>query len=213
MSALAKSVFVTSILMIAATTQAVGDTEKTTTFAVMRNDARIGTSTISIEDSGPKTTIANATHVAVKFAFLTLYHFDQTETEQWAQGRWQSIAATTDDNGTLHRMMAANSRDGIVVEDNGAERRIAAPVIPASLWNEAILTQSSALDLLDGRIVPVKVVDRGVDGLLVQGKPVRARHYRLTTAFSQDVWYDQNHQLVQVELKGRDGSVIRYQRD
>ena len=212
MSALTKSVLVALVALMAATAPAVGDTE-TATFAVMRDDARIGTSTVSIEDSGPKTMIANATHVAVKFAFLTLYHFDQTETEQWAQGRWQSISATTDDNGTLYRMIAANSRDGIVVLENGAERRITASVIPDSLWNEAILTQNSALDLLDGKVVSVKVVDCGEDGLFVQGKPVRARHYRLTTAFSQDVWYDQNHQLVLVELKGRDGSVIRYQRD
>ena len=212
MSTLTKSASVALIVLTAATTQASGDTQ-TTTFTVMRNDARIGTSTISVDGSGPKTTIANATHVAVKFAFLTLYHFDQTETEQWAQGRWQSISATTDDNGTLYRLIAANSRDGIIVQDNGAERRISAPLIPASLWNEAVLAQSSALDLLDGKVVPVKVVDRGEEGVLVQGKPVRARHYRLTTAFSQDVWYDQNHQLVQVELKGRDGSVIRYQRD
>ena len=212
MSALTKSVCVALIVVVVATAQAVGDTQ-TTMFTVMRNDARIGTSTISIEGSGSKTTIANATHVAIKFAFLTLYRFDQTETEQWVQGRWQSISATTDDNGTLHRMIAANALDGIIVQDNGAERRIAASVIPASLWNEAILTQSSVLDLLDGKIVPMKVVDRGVDGLLVQGKPVRARHFRLTTEFSQDVWYDQNHQLVRVELKGRDGSTIRYQRD
>jgi hypothetical protein len=199
------------IAMTLATVHAFADA-RTTTFAVVRNDARIGTSTVSIADIGPETTIASATHVAVKLAFLTLYHFDQNETEQWASGRWQSMSATTDDNGTVHQIVARSSADSIIVQDNGAERRIAAPAIPASLWNEAILTQSSALDPLNGRIVPVKVVDRGEEAVIIAGKPMRARHFRITTLFVQDVWYDQNHQLVQVELTGRDGSTIRYQR-
>ena len=185
---------------------------RTTTFAVMRNDARIGTATVRVDDMGPQTTIATDTHVAVKLAFLTLYRFDQTETEQWAEGRWRSIDATTNDNGTLHRMIAANSQAGIVVRDNGAERRILGSVIPASLWNTAILTQNAALDPLDGKIVAVKVVDHGEDGVTVLGKTVRARHYTVVTMFPQDVWYDQNQQLVQMQMKGRDGSLIRYQR-
>src|SRR5215467_12680398 len=153
------------VAMISTTIAASADS-KTTTFAVVRNDTRIGTSTVHVEDIGPEKTVASATHVAVKLAFLTLYHFDQTETEEWAQGRWQSVSATTDDNGTLHRMLAANSQDGVVVHNNGTERRFSASVIPASLWNVAILTQSAALDPLDGRIVAVKVVDRGEDGVI-----------------------------------------------
>lgn len=211
MPALSKSALIGLIVLRLATVQAVAD-QRTTTFVVMRNDARIGTSTISISDSGPQTTIANATHVAVKLAFFTLYHFDQTETEKWAEGRWCSISATTDDNGTLHRVIAANSHDGTVVQDNGAERRIAASVMPASLWNAAILTQSTALDPVNGKLVSVRVVDRGEEGVIVDGKSIRARHYTVTTSFPQDVWYDQSHQLIQVELRGRDGSVIRYQR-
>jgi hypothetical protein len=211
MRALTKAALIVAAVLVVTTVQGAAAT-RTTTFAVMRDDARIGTSTIRIEDIGPETTVATATHVAVKFAFLILYHFDQTETEQWASGQWQSISATTDDNGTVHRMNASNSHEGIIVQGNGRERWVVASVIPASLWNDAILTQNTALDPLDGRIVPVKVIARGEDGLTVQGKSIRARHYLVTTAFSQDVWYDQNHQLVRMELKGRDGSVIRYQR-
>jgi hypothetical protein len=211
MHALKKLALVAAIVPMPTSVQAASDT-KTTTFAVMRNDTRIGTSTISIADTGQETTVASATHVAVKFAFLTLYHFDQTETEQWASGQWQSLSATTDDNGTVHRVIANKAQDNITVQGNGQPKRFALSVIPASLWNDAILTQNAALDPLDGRIVAVKINDRGEDDLIVQGERTRARHYVITTGFSQDVWYDRKHQLVQVEMKGRDGSLIRYQR-
>jgi hypothetical protein len=211
MRVLRKSVFVVSVALASTAVRATDDV-KTATFAVIRNDTRIGTSTISIADDGPGTKIASATHVAVKLAFLTLYHFDQTETEEWAGGRWQSLSATTDDNGKVHHVVASNAYDGITVQGNGQMKRIAASVMPASLWNDAILTRNAALDPLDGTIVPVKISDRGQEDLIVQGKPTRVRHYTITTSFSQDVWYDGNHQLVQVEMKGSDGSLIRYLR-
>jgi len=211
MPALNRSALIAALVLMPTFVPAAGDT-KTTTFAVIRNDTRIGTSTISVADKGQETTIASATHVAVKFAFLTLYHFDQTETEQWASGHWQSLSARTDDNGTVHRVIANKALGNITVQGNGQMKRFAVSVIPASLWNDAILTQNAVLDPLDGKIVAVKINDCGEDELIVHGERTRARHYVITTGYSQDVWYDHNHQLVQVEMKGRDGSLIRYQR-
>ena len=46
---------------------------------------------------------------------------------------------------------------------------------------------------------------------MIQGKQRPAHHYEIVTSFPQEVWYDDNDQLVQVELKGSDGSTIRYQ--
>jgi hypothetical protein len=73
------------------------------------------------------------------------------------------------------------------------------------------MVQKSVLDPKDGSVKPIKVIDRGEDDLAVQGKTQRAHHYQIVTSYQQDVWYDDNHQLVQVELKGTDGSTIRYQ--
>ena len=186
---------------------------KTIKFAVMRNDSQIGTNTISVARSGQETTVQIVTHVEVKIAYVTLYRFDQTETEQWADGRLLAMNATTDDNGKVHRTNA-NSRDGkVIVEGDGQVRKLAADVIPASLWNPALLKQNVAFDPQDGTTVPVSVVDRGEDDLVIQGHAKHAHHYVLMTTFPQDLWYDEDHRLVKVELKGSDGSTIRYQLD
>jgi len=52
---------------------------------------------------------------------------------------------------------------------------------------------------------------RGEDHVIVRGRPKRTHHYVIRTTFPQDVWYDEDRQLVKVELKGSDGSIIRYQ--
>jgi len=184
---------------------------ETTKFSVMRDDTPIGTNTIDVERNGPQTSVQIVTHVAVGVAFFTLYKFDQTETEQWTNGRLLAMNAVTDDNGVVHRTNA-NSRDGsLVVEGDGPVQKMEPTIVPASLWNPAVLTQSVAFNPEDGKIVPVSVVDRGEDNLTIAGRAEHAHHYVIKTSFLQDVWYDDGHRLVKMELKGADGSVIRYQ--
>lgn len=180
------------------------------TFQVSRDGSQIGTSTIEIEGSDAQKSIQIATHVEVKFAFFTLYHFDQTETERWANGQLLALSATTNDNGSIRKISASSCSDGLVVQAGGSTRKVVPATVPASLWNAALLTQASALSPQDGTIVPVKVTDKGDDALVVHGRTMHVRHYVVTTTFAQDVWYDMNHRLVQMEMKARDGSTIRY---
>jgi hypothetical protein len=180
-------------------------------FAVMRNGAQIGTNHIKVGHDGAETTVQNVTHVAVNIGFLTLYKFDQTETERWADGRFVAMTSKTDDNGTEHSA-SANAKDGKIVI-RGDDRMSEAPptAVPLSLWNLSVVDTNLAFDPKDGTVQPLKVLDRGEDKVVIQGKPRVAHHYEIVTTYPQDVWYDDNHQLVQVELKGSDGSTIRYQ--
>ncbi len=187
------------------------DEPGTATFAVLRNNDRIGINTVAVAREGSDTTVESRLHLAVKFAFLTVYRYDQVQTERWSNGHLLSLEATTDDNGTVHTTRASKTGDEFVVDDNGREKRIAASLFPLTLWTDAIASQSTVLNPETGKVEPLKVVDRGEDEFTVQGRPTRAHHYVLTTSFSQDVWYDESHRMVRLELKGRDGSTIRYQ--
>jgi hypothetical protein len=183
----------------------------TITFAVMRNGAQIGTNLIRVERDGPATTVQAVTHVEVGLGFVTLYKYDQTETERWANGRLVAMTSTTDDNGTTHNASAQAGDGKIVVHADQQVRETAATAIPLTLWNASVVDRDLALDPKDGSVQPLKVFDRGEEQLVVQGRRRPAHHYEIVTKFPQDVWYDDNRQLVQVELKGSDGSTIRYQ--
>jgi len=207
---LALGAIVVSTVPYAFAVQAKPDVE-TMKFSVTRDDTPIGTNTIDVEQKGVDTNVQIVTHVAVGVAFITLYKFDQTETEQWTNGRLLAMNAVTDDNGKVHHTNANNLGGKLVVDGDGQVQKVAPTILPASLWNPAMLTQSVALNPEDGRVVPLSVVDRGEDTLSVAGRAEQAHHYVITTTFSQDVWYDASHRLVKMELKGTDGSTIRYQ--
>jgi Domain of unknown function (DUF6134) len=184
---------------------------ETLRFAVMRDGQQIGSNTIELRRNGPETTVQMVTHVQVKIAFVTVYRFEQTETERWVGGKLMALSAVTNDNGTMHRVKATRANDRLAIEADGKTTEVAENTIPASLWNPLLLEKTVAFNPQDGAMMPIAVTDRGEDHLIVQGRAKRTRHYVINSAFPQDVWYDDSRQLVKVELKVLDGSTIRYQ--
>jgi len=183
----------------------------TVNFAVMRNGSQIGTNSVNFDRSNNGTTVQTVTHVSVGLGFITLYRFDQTETEQWANGHLVAMNSTTDDNGTLHRAKAL-ARDGkLEFRCDNQVKEIASDTVPLNVWNVAVINQTTVMDPKDGSLQPMKVKDMGEETVPVLGKERRTHHYQIITTFPQDVWYDDKNELVQVELKGTDGSTIRYQ--
>lgn len=185
---------------------------ETLNFTVTRNGAPIGTNIIRLGHQGQDTTVQVETHVQVGFAFLTLYKFDQTETERWADGRLVAMNAMTDDNGTVHRA-SATARNGMIVAqcDGKTTSELAPTTVPLSLWNPTIVNQTAALDTQNGSLETIKVSDMGEGNLVIERRERHVHHYQIVTTYPQDVWYDDSGELVQVELKGSDGSTIRYQ--
>ena len=181
-------------------------------FAVMRDGQQIGSNTIQLRHNGAETTVQMVTHVEVKIAFITVYRFDQTETERWVDGQLVALNAVTDDNGTMHRVKATRTNDKLAIEADGKKTEVAGNTIPASLWNPVLLEKSVAFNPQDGTIMPIAVIDRGDEHLVVQGRAKRARHYVINGTFPQDVWYDEQRRLVKVALKASDGSTISYHR-
>jgi Family of unknown function (DUF6134) len=186
-----------------------GDTT-TLSYAVMRNGSQIGSTIVKLVRDRRQMDVDVATHVQVKIAFLTVYRYEQHETEQWTDGRLQAMSSVTDDNGAVHRVNATSRGNVLAVDADGRIRTVDADVIPASLWNAALVKKTLALDTQDGKLTPVAVVDRGEEQLVLRGHTTLAHHYSINTGFAQDVWYDQQHRLVKVQLHGSDGSQIQY---
>lgn len=151
---LAVGVLAGCTVMLAATAQA-ETAPLSIRFAVMRGDTQIGTNTIELSYNGGQTFVRIATHVKVTIAFVKLYRFDQTETEQWSSGRLQSLSSRTDDNGKMHRVNAHSRQGNIVVDGDGQLRVADAAILPVSLWNRPFLEHGIGLDPEVGSIVPV----------------------------------------------------------
>jgi len=201
---------VAGVLILPITAMASPATE-THSFAIVRNGERIGTNTICLHHDGPDTLVEISTSIAVKIAFLTLYRFEQTESEHWAAGRFVSMSSTTDDDGTMHRVSADASLGALSVTADGKTKRMPGNLMPSSLWNPMLAQQVSALSTVDGSLMRIAVADRGTEDLPIGGRQIAAHHYSLSSIYSQDVWYDDHGDLVRAQLRAADGSTILYQ--
>jgi hypothetical protein len=187
-----------------------GVEETTLNFAVTRNGDRIGTTTVRLQRDGRHLVAEVATQIQVKIASITVYRFEQRETERWLDGKLVGLNAITN-NGTINRVRVARNGDKLSINADGKVSEIDAAIVPASLWNAELVKKTIALNSKDGSVMPISVIDYGKKELVLQGRPTTAHHYSIKTNLPHDVWYGEDHRLLKVELRGSDGSKILYQ--
>jgi hypothetical protein len=189
---------------------AVPPAPETSKFAINREGSQIGTVTIEVTHNGAETLVKAVTHIQVKIAFYTAYRFEQAYSERWVNNKLVALTSTTDDNGTAYKVDVAPKGTGLAIEANGKISQVDANMFPFTLWNAALVKQTSVFDLQKGAVMKISVADGGMDSIPVLGKKTKAHRYSISGPFAQDVWYDEKGGFVQSMLVGPDGSKIHY---
>ncbi len=180
-------------------------------FDILRNGQKIGTHEIDISRAGPEISVNIVTDITVKVLFVTAYRFEHTSSERWQNGRLVALDASTNNNGTQHKVSVAQGPSGLELKADGKTGRLDRDIVPGSLWNPVLLKRTVMLDSQEGTILPVAVTDEGTEELTIKSHPIKAHRYTIKSTFSQDVWYDDQGHLVRAKLIASDGSVIEYQ--
>ena len=179
-------------------------------FAILRNGEEIGRHTLHFEARGQDLEVRITARVDFRFGFIPLYRFDHRALEVWRGGALARLSATTADNGDDFQIEVRRNGAGLALSVNGEPALLEADIIPASLWNIALVKRSQILDPADGEIMSVATRDAGDETITVRGREIATRHYIMTGDFERDLWYDRQGVLMQVRFKGDDGSDIVY---
>src|ERR687885_2710374 len=115
------------LLCASAAAQPAAETLK---YAIVRKGDQIGTHVVELRRKDAETSVRAETQVEVKIAFFTVYQFRQTDTEKWINGRLVSLHATTDDNGTAHRVEVTAASQGLRIQADGRTATAAADTVP-----------------------------------------------------------------------------------
>ena len=179
-------------------------------FDILRNGNAIGHHILQFEPNGKNLEVRVDAQVDYRLGFIPLYRFEHSATEFWHNDRLLTLTATTRDNGDDYNILLRPAGDRLQLSINGDTVSVEPEIVPASLWNIAVVKQRLLLDPADGELMQVQTEDIGPETITVRGRPVAAHHYVMTGDFERDLWYDANGVLVQVRFKGDDGSEIRY---
>jgi hypothetical protein len=207
-----RSGIVAVVLLIASAEPARAQAPATLDFSVERNETEIGSHRIRFAREDDRLIVETDVSIHVTVAFITVYRFTHHAREVWEGERLVALDAETDDDGTPHRLTVRVDGDTLRVTHNGVESRVPGGLIPTSLWNRAIVRQTTLLGTLRGDAMPTQVTALGPSPVVVAGKEVAADGFLIDASpdYKRWVWYDADGRLVAVRLEGRDGSQVRY---
>jgi Family of unknown function (DUF6134) len=182
-------------------------------FRLVREGDAIGTHVLTFARLDNGLDVHIAVDIAVRFGPLVLFRYTLRGLEQWRNGSFVHLDATTNDNGTRDQMRADRDVQGLWVEGSQARRYLApSDALPATHWNMAEL-QAPWINPQGGRLLHPVVRCLGPGQVaLASGGAETATEYALSGDARLDIWYNESRDWSGLGFAAKDGSEVRYER-
>lgn len=183
-------------------------TARTLTYQILMGEDPIGSEQVKIEPQGDRTKVTVTATTRVKVLFIN-FRYDHKREELWKGGILESMTATTDDDGTPHRIEMAREAGGYRLTVDGKTQQAPAGILPLTLWTPQVLKHTQLLSVIDG--APYKVAARkvGAESVEAGGKAQEAAHHRIEGDVERDLWFAADGTLLKTRFK-RSGYDITY---
>jgi len=179
-------------------------------FAIVRNGDTIGTHTLTLRRSGAHVAVDIDLAITVRLLGLIVYSQRQTGREEWEGERMTRLAVRTREGSTRHEVEALADGESLRLTVDGRTEIVQA-MPAATLWRPLPADTRVVVDPADGKPTYLAVAEGALESLTVQGRTVSARRWTWRGEINRDLWFDESGKLVQVLIKGDDGSDIFYQ--
>ncbi|ANC91637.1 hypothetical protein A6A40_06815 [Azospirillum humicireducens] len=205
---LAAALVAASLLTGLTGTAAAQGTARTLTYQILMGEDPIGSEQVKIEPQGDRTKVTVTATTRVKVLFIN-FRYDHKREELWKGGILDSMTATTDDDGTPHKIEMARDAGGYRLTVDGKTQQAPSGTLPLTLWTPQVLKHTQLLSVIDG--APYKVAARKVGAERVEagGKAVEAAHHRIEGDVERDLWFAADGTLMKTRFK-RSGYDITY---
>jgi hypothetical protein len=182
-------------------------------FDIIRNGKRLGAHVLTFERDDDSLVVRVSVELVVKAAFITLYRYRHSAIERWAGDKVVELETSTDDHGKKFAVTGRRDGRGLVIEGTGTPRYVApANALPATHWNRRQL-DGPWINTQDGKLARPRVTRQGADDIqTARAGFLRATHFALSGDVEFDLWYDNQPSWAGLRFKGKDGSLIRYER-
>ena len=156
----------------------------------------IGTFQNTIRRQGDGTTVDTDIRVNVKLAFVTVHRLEADRQEVWKNGRLVSYTSKTNKNGETVNVQGRAEGDRFIIAGPGGKVEAPADVVPTTAWSIDITKADTVMASESGKIYPAKLVNSGTEMVEVNGRQVRAKHFKVAADTRYELWYDERDVLV-----------------
>jgi Family of unknown function (DUF6134) len=143
------------------------------------------------------------TKISGKVTMLSLpvYTLDGSYREVWRGDRLISFESRVNDNGEQFEVSARAEGDKMVIDRRRGVIEAPATIVSDHPWNFAVLDRPLLFDARRGKLRHVQVEPAGEETLLIGGREVPARKYRMTGDLERMLWYGEDGSWLQSQLE------------
>lgn len=180
-------------------------------FSVLRDGQLVGRHLVRFSQEPEGLKVSAKFDLDIRLLFITLYSYRYQSTATWRDGVLREIAATTNDDGDKTAVRLREQDGGFVITGPKGRSESPAALFPTNHWNVAVIGADRVLNTITGEINMVRIVDRGAEEIIAEGRKIMARRYAYTGELQTELWYDRDGRWVKMRFKGKDGSTIDYE--
>jgi hypothetical protein len=183
-------------------------------FLVWLDGKPIGRHRFSVGVQDDRFNVTSDASFDVKLFGLSLYRYRYHSVERWQAGCLRDMDASTDDNGSRSSVQAERQGEALVVTGPAGRNTLTGCVMSFAYWNPALQTRTQLLNGQTGRYDSVRVSQIGSGSVDVRGRPVMARHLRITgPAAPIDLWISPQGEWVGLDATVSGGRKLSYRLD
>jgi len=180
-------------------------------FRVYLDDKPVGYHHFAISQAGELEQVTTHARFDVEFLKIPLFKYRHNNIEHWSSQCLNSIASTTDQNGTRFRVDGSVTDTGFRLSSNAADTTLPACISTFAYWDKSFLQHERLLNSQTGEYLEVDVAELGEQSLMVGDASVAVNRYRLTAdKIDIEVWYSGNDQWLGLQSTTDKGRLIRY---
>jgi len=179
-------------------------------FRVLRDGDEVGFHRVVFRSTEDSLIADSEFSLEVKVFLFTAYQYRYTSTDVWRHGCLDSVHATVDENGSQTFVRADAEARRLIIFGPSGMRKADAGIFPTNHWHAGVIGAERVLNTITGKVDDVRIVDDGVDWVMVNGKSSPARRYHYTGDLRNTVWYDDDGRWVKMRFTAEDGSTIEY---
>jgi hypothetical protein len=153
----------------------------------------IGRYTNTVETNAGSTTVKTQGHIKVSILGIPAYRQDFDRTEHWDGSRLVKFHGETTENGKKVEVNGSAEGDHFRLVAPSGTTTAPMDVRPANPWSDKMLTGETLLKPDQGRLERVAVTGGETEPLMVNGRSVATRHYRIQRPDPEnryEVWFD-----------------------
>jgi len=180
-------------------------------FRVYLDDKPIGYHHFTISQAGELVQMTTQARFDVEFLKISLFKYRHDNIERWSSQCLNSIASTTNENGTLFRVDGNVTDSGFRLSSNTGDTTLAPCISTFAYWDKSFLQHDRLLNSQTGEYLEVDVAELGKQSLMIGDTSVAVNRYRLTAdKIDIEVWYSGNEQWLGLQSTTDKGRLIRY---